>query len=547
VSETLDSQHRSAASLEADAVQAGAFVRRSSGLVRAFSWRDTAIMNFSNINFGLNLSLQPIFIITLFPQANLPLTMLIGGFIGLFQAGCYAYLGSAFPRAGGDYVFGSRIVAPVWGFAMNWALTCMRIILVGLFSSWLVLYGIAATTGTVGLLTHDKSLISFSTTVQSKGWLFGLSLVAILVMGAIVLLGPRLMSRVYWLLFIPAFISAPIITIILVTHSHAAFVHAFNHHLGAGAYARTIAAAKHAGINVTQTTLAGTLAGLPLAYYSYSGFNESVYFAGDVKRASRTQPRVIFGGLAFAVVLQTAMFALITGLVGKDFMAAIGGLQGTSHYPLVGPPLISALQGFMVGPAWLQWFMGIGIAFWVMMLIGVMILIAVRNIFAWSMDRVMPAKLTTVSRSGSPLVACVIVMVIGAVFAYVQVYSSFYTLIANVTLITVIVWLMNGVTAFLFPILKPDLFSRSPKFVQKRIAGIPVIQIFGAGSIILHCFVIYYAFKYPAFSGPVSWRSDLFVAVVLMLGVVIYYGARAVRRSRDGIDIGLAFKAIPPE
>lgn len=547
MSDMLDSQHQSAASLETDALRSGVFVRRSSGLVRAFSLKDTAIMNFSNINFGLNLSLQPIFIITLFPQANLPLTMLIGGFIGIFQAGCYAFLGSAFPRGGGDYVFGSRIVAPAWGFAMNWALTCMRIILVGLFSSWLVLYGVAATTGTVGLLSHNHSLITFAGTVQHKGWTFALSLVAIALMGAVVLMGPRIMSRIYWVLFIPAFISAPIITVILVTHSHGDFVTAFNHHLGAGAYGHTIAAAKHAGINVTQTTLAGTLAGLPLAYYSYSGFNESVYFAGDVKRAAKTQPRVIFGGLAFAVVLQTAMFALITHLVGKDFLASIGGLQGTSHYPLVGPPLISALQGFMVGPMWLNWFMGIGIAFWVLMLIGVMILIAVRNVFAWGMDRLVPAKLTQITGAGSPVIACVIVMLIGAVFSYIQVYSSFYTLIANVTLITVIVWLMNGVTAFLFPILKPELFARAPKMVQKRIWGIPAIQIFGAGSVILHCVVIYYAFKYPAFSGPVSWRSDLFVALVLFFGVAIYYGVRTLRRSREGVDIGLAFQVIPPE
>ena len=541
------SQAQAAAELEQEGADVDVFVRRSSGLVRAFSVKDTAIMNFSNINFGLNLALVPILIISLFPNANLPLTVAIGGFIAMFQAGSYALLGVAFPRSGGDYVFGGRVVAPAWGFAMNWAITWARVILVGLFSSWLVVYGIAATTGTIGLLTRNAGLESFSATVQHKGWVFGLSLAAILIMGAIVLMGPRFMSRVYWVLFIPAFIAAPVVTIILVTHGHADFVHSFNHHLGAGAYARTIAAAKHAGINVTQTTLAGTLAGLPLGYYSYAGFNESVYFAGDVKHAARNQPRVIFGGLAFAVLLQTIMFALITSLVGKQFLAAIGGLQGSSHYPLKAPPLISALQSFMVGPSWINWFVGIGITFWVMMLIGVMILIAIRNIFAWGMDRLMPAKLTEVNGRGSPIFAGLLVMVLGAIFAYIQVYSSFYTLIANVTLITVIVWLMMGITAFLFPILKPDLFARSPRVVQRRILGVPLVQLFGGGSVILHAFVIYYAFKYPAFSGPVSWRSDVFVAAIFLSSFAVYYAVRAIRQSREGVDLGLAFKAIPPE
>jgi APA family basic amino acid/polyamine antiporter len=543
----LTDQHQSAEVLEQEVADADVFVRRSSGLVRAFSMKDAAIMNFSNINFGLNLALVPILIITLFPDANLPLTVLIGGFVALFQAGTYAYLGATFPRSGGDYVFGGRIVAPAWGFSMNWAISWACVILTGLFSSWFVLYGIAATTGTVGLLTRNSGLESFSSTVQDKGWVFGLSVAAILLMGTIVLLGPRLMSRIYWCMFIPAFIAAPVITIILVTRGHSDFVHAFNHHLGAGAYASTIAAAKHAGINVTQTTLAGTLAGLPLGYYSYAGFSESVYFAGDMKQAAKNQPRVIFGGLAFSVVLQTIMFALITGLVGKQFLASIGGLQGTAHYPLKSAPLISALQSFLVGPSWINWFVGIGITFWVLMLVGVMILISIRNIFAWGMDRLVPAKLTAVTGTGSPIYAGLLVMLLGGIFAYIQVYSSFYTLFANVTVITVIVWLMMGVTAFLFPIMKPDLFARAPAFVQRRIAGVPVIQLFGVGSVLLHGFVLYYAFKYPAFSGPISWRSDLFVAFVFLSAPVIYYAVRAVRLRREGVDLGLAFKAIPPE
>jgi amino acid transporter len=489
----------------------------------------------------------PILIITLFPEANLPLTVLIGGFIAFFHAGCYAYLGAAFPRAGGDYVFGGRVVGPAWGFAMNWAISWARVILVGLFSSWLVVYGVQATVGTVGQLTENQSLLNAAETLSEKGWIFGLSLVAILVMGTIVMAGPKVIRRVYWVMFIPAFIAAPVITIILVTKGHGAFVEAFNAHLGAGTYQHTIAAAHHEGINIGQTTLAGTLAGLPLGYYSYAGFTESVYFAGDIKQAASTQPKIIFGGLAFAVVLQTGMFALISSLVGKEFLAAIGGLQGTADYPLAAPPLISALQSFLVGPVWLQWFIGIGIGLWVLMLIGVMILIPIRCMFAWSMDRLMPASLARVSKNGTPWVAGLVIMTLGGVFAYIQTYSSFYTLIANVTLISIIVWLMGGITALLFPIRRPELFAKSPKFVQRRIARVRVIQIFGVGSILLHAFVLYYAFKYPAFSGPVSWKSELFVAVLFLSAPAIYYAVRAVRKQREGIDLGLAYQELPPE
>src|SRR5205085_11138310 len=44
----------------------------------------------------------------------------IGGFIVLFGAFCYAELGAAFPKAGGPYVYLSRGIGPLWGFLFGW-------------------------------------------------------------------------------------------------------------------------------------------------------------------------------------------------------------------------------------------------------------------------------------------------------------------------------------------------------------------------------------------------------------------------------------------
>ena len=45
---------------------------------------------------------------------------LIGGVVVLFGALCYAELGAAMPEAGGDYVYLSRGLGPVWGFLFGW-------------------------------------------------------------------------------------------------------------------------------------------------------------------------------------------------------------------------------------------------------------------------------------------------------------------------------------------------------------------------------------------------------------------------------------------
>jgi basic amino acid/polyamine antiporter, APA family len=45
---------------------------------------------------------------------------IIGGFIVLCGAFCYAELGAAFPRAGGPYVYLTRGLGPLWGFLFGW-------------------------------------------------------------------------------------------------------------------------------------------------------------------------------------------------------------------------------------------------------------------------------------------------------------------------------------------------------------------------------------------------------------------------------------------
>jgi amino acid transporter len=45
---------------------------------------------------------------------------IVGGVVVLFGAFCYAELGAAMPEAGGDYIYLSRGLGPVWGFLYGW-------------------------------------------------------------------------------------------------------------------------------------------------------------------------------------------------------------------------------------------------------------------------------------------------------------------------------------------------------------------------------------------------------------------------------------------
>src|SRR3981189_1266774 len=93
------------------ATGSGLFTRQSSGLVRelgipaatAISLASVAVVNtFINFNAGL----------TLFNSADMTVPLLIGAGIWLVAMFAYKYLLEAIPRAGGEYVYLSRIISP---------------------------------------------------------------------------------------------------------------------------------------------------------------------------------------------------------------------------------------------------------------------------------------------------------------------------------------------------------------------------------------------------------------------------------------------------
>jgi APA family basic amino acid/polyamine antiporter len=93
---------------------------RSSQLVRGLGvWSATAIVVGDTIGTG-------VFLVTSDMARSVGSVALVfaawilGGVIVLFGAFCYAELGAALPRAGGNYVYLSRGLGPLWGFLFGW-------------------------------------------------------------------------------------------------------------------------------------------------------------------------------------------------------------------------------------------------------------------------------------------------------------------------------------------------------------------------------------------------------------------------------------------
>src|SRR6266567_6464481 len=101
-------------------VQTGTSNSSDSHLVRGLGlWAATAIVIGDTIGTGIFLVSSDM--ARAVGSAGLVLVAwVLGGFIVLLGAFCYAELGAAFPKAGGPYVYLGRGLGPLWGFLFGW-------------------------------------------------------------------------------------------------------------------------------------------------------------------------------------------------------------------------------------------------------------------------------------------------------------------------------------------------------------------------------------------------------------------------------------------
>jgi len=91
---------------------------------------------------------------------------------------------------------------------------------------------------------------------------------------------------------------------------------------------------------------------------------------------------------------------------------------------------------------------------------------------------------------------------------------------------------------------RPDIY-KSSAISRYSLAGIPLITIVAFLSIVLTSFDMYILLSNPGF-GLVNVPSYVFLALSYLLWIPVYF-AFAWYRKKQGIDVSLAFKEIPPE
>ncbi|MGH3038488.1 MAG: APC family permease [Gaiellaceae bacterium] len=531
----------------------GLFVRQSSGLIREFRPADVFVFNTLGYATGLVLAVVPTFMAGLWPEQNVMLVVAIGTLLTLANAAMYGYLAGIMPRSGGDYVYLSRVVHPSIGFMANWGFTWSQFLGLGLYSAFAVNFGIAIAFATLGNATGNDTLVDWSVDVSGDGPVFLIG-TGILVLVLIVLsLNTRVIRNLFMIAFIPALIGTFVTLGVLFTTSKEEFIAKFDAFMAERADGQTyqglIDQAANAGFTTGDATFWGALLALPIGYWIYIGFTYSAYIGGEVKQASKTQPRMIIATLLFAFAVYMLAFWRYYDIVGQEFTNSVVYLDGNTDAGSGIPvsPVLNFFVGIMTGSTVLNVIMGVSFILWNVVLLFVIAMICTRNLFAWSFDGVAPRQLATVGeRTHAPWVAAILIVAIAVVLLALYVFTSFFTIVVNYIVIFSVAFWFASFAAILLPYRRRDLFEQAPESVRRKIFGIPVITLLGVGNLILFTLILIASFDTPAFSGPTGNRAIAFVVGIYVVGFLLYFVSRAVRRQR-GVDLDLLYKEIPPE
>jgi len=533
------------------------FLRNATGLVRGWSVRDSMIYACLATNFVTLAIYEFAFAAPAFPKGQLITAVLISGVWVSFLVIAYAGLIVTIPRAGGDYVWQTRILGSGLGFVM--AATGWWFIL----WLWAPIYGnILAVQFFEPLWATLKFTWPGSGATAGAAWfgtqtgIFTISLITIALAGVLVSIGMAGYAKFQRWCFYGGLVGFAVIVVLLLINNHAAFVSSFNletHKLFGlhNAYGATGAAAAKAGLHAQPIgfgPLGPTMLLVPIMMFFILWPNWGATLYGEIRGASDFK-RVLsgmFGGLWITVILTVAFLLLIDKTIGWTFYQNSNALtfNETPVLPIWPYPVLFA--AWLVHNTAFQVILILIMSLWFFGWVGTLFLSSTRVIFAAAFDRVLPDRAAEVSEKRKVPIYSLILMLLpavglSAVYAY---NSTFVKYTFDATLVIAVTFLFSAIAVVLLPFIKKDLWRASPAS-KIRILGVQIVPVAGWITIGLLGFNLYEWLTNDLYY--VNLHSSLvFMAALYVLAIIVYVVARIVRR-RQGIDLGLINKEIPVE
>ncbi len=532
------------------------FVRKASGLVRSWSVYDAALYVF------MGLAVVPLAIYSFamgpfFAGAHLvPATILSAVFV-VTEIILYALLIAIMPRAGGDYVWQSRIFGGWIGFVfpmVGWVIV-----------QWHWLPFLASNFNMMGLtplLTVLKGssqgglqrIIDF---LGTSNGLFLLSVFVLLNSAVWVGLGMKWYARFQRWSFYIAMVGIVGLLVLLFSNSHETFVQAFNAYAAkwwdasGNVYQQVIDAAAAGGYTASPwrpMAWGASMALVPVMamYNLWPNFGATLY--GEIAGATSVRRNFtgMFLGLAGSTVLAVLFLWGMARTIGWEFFHAASYLFWVGGSPIPVFPFPGLFAVALLKSPLVQAIIIIAVIGWLLGWAANIFLSSSRALFAAAFDRVLPEGLAKVSTKYRVPFNCLIVLAIGAlIMAALYCYlPGFSTYTFDLTIGVTVMYLVTAIAGVVLPYKEKKLYEESPA-AKFKVFGIPLITVAGA---LFGIYVIYLLYEWVTVAayGVNNKASAVYVACQFLLAIVIYAISKAVRK-RQGIRLEMIHKSIPVE
>lgn len=536
------------------------FLRNATGLVKGWSRFDAFLYSYYSVNFvtlGLFFSLS---VLPFIASGQVIPALIISAVFVSFVVFAYGGLISIMPRAGGDYVWQSRVLTPGIGFVL--AVTGWWFIL----WYWTPVYANILNVEVLQPIAAIAGGLSAVNWLGSDTGIFVVCVATAALTALLVALGMRGYAKVQRVCFYLGGLVLLIMFLVMLFTSRGTFISAFNsaaHHLFGGkgnVYGKTITVAAKGNGYAAPTHLGmspffgQSLLLVPFLCFWILWPNWGATLYGEVRGASdlRGVLRGMMSGLWVTVLIAVAFLFLAQKTFGWQFFNSAnmnywGAVYGSKAAPTVPvwayPPL---LVSFLIPTAFLRIVFLLAFGAWFVGWAGTLFLSSTRVIFAAAFDRVLPERASRVSEKRHVPVWGLVLMlgpalVVSALYAYT---AEFKTFVLDATLVIAITFFGTLIAGMILPWRKRELFENSV-VARYRIGPVPLITVASGVAAVFLGWNIYEWLTNSVY-GVNNTTSLIFMGAMYVLAIVIYVIAKLVRR-RQGIDLNLVYGEIPVE
>jgi APA family basic amino acid/polyamine antiporter len=492
------------------------------------------------------------------PGSNLGLAIALCLLIMIPLYALYSALGSAMPRAGGDYVYQTRILHSSIGFAFPFSwFTLVWISVFVAFGGFVVAnLGLAPVLLLLGSLYGNATISSSAVWVQSSLGNFVVSFAIALLALSITIYPIRWWNIAQKYVFFPfTLISTSVLIYLLGTSTQTSFSKALDY-WGAlmgkpGLYQSIIAATNSSSystpaFSLYNTVLLMSVLSIYLAWtmWSAQGMMAEVKSAGNMRRLFTSY---LAAGLFLQWFVLFVPIVLFQHVLGWDFMNRIAVAYYLPNSVVPFYPTIGLLASMLTTNPILIVLVSLGIMAGGFFIAASEFVIVTRIWLAMSLDRLLPEWFGRVSqRTHTPVQPTILCIAVSIVAAYLfDFWPPFYSVVTVGSVMgPAAVVFVTSIAAFLLPVKLKSVYQSAP-ISKYNIGGkIPLIWVISIAAAVATFFVDFVYLTAPAlgYNAPVPVA---FTVLILLIGFAIY-AARYAYLKRT-VDLNKVFSQIPPE